>query len=168
MEVFDRAPQISAFAEALLYLSARVDNVVRFIAPALDKGRVVIADRFVDSWIAYWAPVLGPQLGSTARATKWLLDFDNGLRSRGLSVRPNRTFLLIDDPSVATKRAPAKVRSKWENARHLRRVQAVYLDLARRFPGRFRIYDLRERGLRATASTVVEEAAYYIGETVRL
>ncbi len=39
--------------EALLYAAARVQNLKEKIAPALDKGKLVICDRYVDSSLAY-------------------------------------------------------------------------------------------------------------------
>lgn len=42
-----------AEAEALLFAAARADHVQKTIRPALDEGRWVISDRFVDSSLAY-------------------------------------------------------------------------------------------------------------------
>src|SRR6266511_669705 len=55
-DLLDRRNPMAAPAESLLYLAGRVDSVVRTIRPALNKGRIVVADRFLDSWVAYWAP----------------------------------------------------------------------------------------------------------------
>lgn len=43
----------SAEAEALLFAAARADHVAKTIRPALEAGRWVLADRFVDSSLAY-------------------------------------------------------------------------------------------------------------------
>ena len=43
----------SAEAEALLFAAARADHVAKTIRPALDSGRWVICDRFIDSSLAY-------------------------------------------------------------------------------------------------------------------
>ncbi len=165
-EVLDKQTRISGPAEALLYLAGRVDNVIRVIGPALAKGRVVISDRFNDSWIAYWAPVLKDQLGSIKAAIDWLSGIDSLLKSQGLMIRPRRTYLLLDDPEAATLRAPKKPRTKWEDARILIEVQDVYLELARRDVERYRIYDIRNSGLRAATADVVQDATHYIRDRV--
>ena len=50
--------------EALLYAAARRQHLVDVIEPALDAGKIVICDRFVDSSIAYqgYARQIGPDL----------------------------------------------------------------------------------------------------------
>lgn len=57
----DSLLKIGSMAELLLFLSARAQNIEEFIKPALDRGAVVLCDRFNDSTIAYqgWARGLG-------------------------------------------------------------------------------------------------------------
>jgi len=47
------ADRWGARAEALLFAAARADHVDKAILPALDAGKWVICDRFLDSSIAY-------------------------------------------------------------------------------------------------------------------
>lgn len=44
---------MAAMTEALLYAAARAEHVHKVIAPAIEAGKVVLCDRFVDSSIAY-------------------------------------------------------------------------------------------------------------------
>lgn len=159
--VFDRQSRVSAPAEAILFLAGRVDNLMRRIRPALNEGRPVIADRFADSWLAYWVPVLGELFGSSSEALTWMQDLDSWLENLDLP-RPQLTYLLLDDPRTAVKRAPKKPRTKWESAEALERVQQVYLELRRREPKRFRTYDLRDSGLRVVTAQVVLNVAEYV------
>src|SRR5206468_3779612 len=84
----DKTTRMSGEAEAILFLAGRVDNTARKIAPALATGRVVIADRHFDSWIAYWAPRLAARLGSRAAAIDWLNDIERLLRGERVELLP--------------------------------------------------------------------------------
>ena len=44
---------MSPHAEALMYAADRAEHVASVIAPALDRGAIVITDRYVDSSLAY-------------------------------------------------------------------------------------------------------------------
>jgi dTMP kinase len=85
-------------AEALLFAAARSDHVERLIEPALESGKWVISDRFIDSSRAYQGA------GSGLSDAEILALHDIG--SRGLL--PDRTLVLRLDPSEATRRAEAR------------------------------------------------------------
>ncbi len=167
-EFLDKATRLSREAEAMLFLAARLDNTARKIAPALAAGRVVIADRYSDSWIAYWAPRLSDRFGSLKAALDWLRDVRRLLRNKGLELLPRRTYLLLDDPYTALRRAPERSRSKWERAGTLKVVQEVYLALAKQEPTRFNVFDIRGLGIRDTAEEVVQDATDYVAEFLRI
>lgn len=81
-------------AEALLFAAARADHVARRIRPALDAGRWVVCDRFVDSSRAYQ----GGAGGVGDEAVQAL----HAIGSGGL--RPDLTILLTVDPAAALAR----------------------------------------------------------------
>lgn len=84
----------NARAEALLFAAARADHVEKTIRPAVDAGRWVICDRFVDSSIAYQGGADG--LGEEAIRTLHRIGSANYL--------PDRTLLLDMPPAKANIR----------------------------------------------------------------
>lgn len=88
-------------AEALLYAASRAEHVARLVRPALERGAVVITDRYIDSSIAYQgvARGLGPDV--VGEINLWatrsllpdltvLLDVDAGAGLARLSTEPDR------------------------------------------------------------------------------
>ncbi len=92
-------------AEALLFAAARADHVARAILPALDAGRWVICDRFVDSSRAY-------QGGAGALGDAAIMDL-HIIGSRGLM--PDRTILLEVEPAIAAARLAARDGNRADN-----------------------------------------------------
>jgi dTMP kinase len=124
----------SAEAEALLFAAARADHVVRTIRPALAAGRWVIADRFLDSSLAYQGEADG--VGDAAIRCLHVIG------SAGLL--PDRTLLLTLPEAEAAARAAARDRGDADRfgardpAYHARVAQA-FLALAASEPGRVRV-----------------------------
>ena len=58
---------LAPWAEALLFVAARVQALREVVLPALDRGAVVIADRYVDSTLAYQGGGRGLDLDSLRR-----------------------------------------------------------------------------------------------------
>ncbi|WP_338330588.1 dTMP kinase [Commensalibacter sp. Nvir] len=77
---------LSLKAEILAHFSARMDHVDQLIYPALNRGEIVICDRFIDSTLAY-------QGYGLARGDKKILKFIHAL-SNLIDVKPQLTFLL--------------------------------------------------------------------------
>lgn len=114
-------------AEALLFAAARADHVARVIRPALDRGAVVVTDRYVDSSIAYQG--IGRDLGRdqvtelSAWATGGLL--------------PDLTIVLDIDPAIGLSRVDRPDRLEAEPLEWHRRVRQAFVDLATRAPDRY-------------------------------
>jgi dTMP kinase len=122
---------MSAWAEAALFAAARAELVERVIAPALEAGRAVVCDRYIDSSLAYQGIARG--LG-----VERVLDL-NLPAMRGLL--PDRTFLVLVDPATAAARAPSSDRIEREGDDFHRTVDRAYRELATMFPNRIATVD---------------------------
>ena len=94
---------MTAVTEALLYAASRAQHVHDVIAPAVDAGKVVICDRFVDSSIAYQQ--YGRRLGECVRII-------NGYAIDGCM--PDLTFLLKVKPDVGGTRIGSREKDRIE------------------------------------------------------
>ncbi|MEU9731243.1 dTMP kinase [Streptomyces sp. NPDC048002] len=123
---------LSHRAEALLYAADRAEHVDTVVRPALERGAVVISDRYIDSSVAYQGA--GRELSPTeiARINRWA--------TAGLV--PHLTVLLDVDPETARERfteAPDRLES--EPAEFHARVRSGFLTLAAADPGRYLVVD---------------------------
>lgn len=123
---------LSHRAEALLYAADRAEHVDTVVRPALERGAVVISDRYIDSSVAYQGA--GRDLSPTevARINRWA--------TAGLV--PHLTVLLDVEPEAARERfteAPDRLES--EPAEFHARVRAGFLTLAAADPGRYLVVD---------------------------
>ncbi len=122
-------------AEALLFAADRAHHVQTVVRPALERGAVVVQDRYIDSSVAYQGAgrVLDP--GEVRRLSLWA--------TRDLV--PDLTVLFDLDPVVARERI---VRGRGEADRleseadgFQERVREAYLAMADAEPGRFLVLD---------------------------
>jgi dTMP kinase len=97
--LLDSANQdLSPAAELLLYFASRAQNVDQVIRPALDRGEIVLSDRFTDSSLVYQG--FGRGLGADA-----VRDLER-LACRGL--KPDLTILVDVDAESSLARARAR------------------------------------------------------------
>ena len=119
-------------AEALLYAADRAQHVAEVIKPALDDGKVVVSDRFVDSSLAYQGIGRGLGLEEIYRISQW---------GTG-GVMPDLVFFLKLDPEKGLARVPGTPdRLEQEAGDFHKRVGDAYVSLAKRFSDRFVIID---------------------------
>jgi dTMP kinase len=127
----DAAVPLGPEAEALLFAAARAELVARVIRPALDDGRVVVSDRFLDSSLAYQGGARGLGIDEVERI--------NRFATGGLV--PDLTFLLEIDPAEAAARAGESDRFEDEGFALQEAVQDAYERLLASDPGRWRRLD---------------------------
>lgn len=128
----------SAETEILLFTAARRDHLERTIRPALDRGEVVISDRFADSTRVYQG-IAGAEL-------RRLVD---DLHARLIAVEPDLTFILDMAPDAALARSRARLatdaadEARFESlgTAHHARLRDGFRALAQDFPDRCRIVD---------------------------
>ncbi|MEA3043330.1 MAG: dTMP kinase [Sphingomonadales bacterium] len=124
----------TAETEALLFAAARADHVARTIRPALEAGKWVICDRFVDSSLAYQGGAGGVGMAAIAKLHE--------VGSGGLL--PDRT-LLLDLPTFdAGFRTFARDRGHFDRitrkgGSYHDGVDAAFRRLAAQDPRRYRI-----------------------------
>ena len=124
--LLDPGEAIDPAAEALLYAAARAQLVADVIAPALADGAHVVADRFIDSSLAYQgvARGLGVELAQSVSDSA----------TEGL--RPAITLLLRTEPEEGLRRAEGDDRFEREGLDLQEKVAAAYEEIAEREPGR--------------------------------
>jgi dTMP kinase len=120
--------EVGPRAEALLFAAARAQMVDDVIRPALDEGRVVVSDRYVDSSLAYQGAARGLGIEDVAAVNHFATD----------GLMPDVTFLLAIDPDKAAARGAEDDRFEREGADFQRRVHAAYDELAAAEPDRWR------------------------------
>jgi len=122
-------------AEALLYAAARAQLVEELLEPLLQRGILVLLDRFVDSSLAYQGA--GRELG--VEEVRHL----NMFATAGLT--PDRTLLLRIDPALGRARQDERAlqpdRLEREGEGFFARIAAAYDELADEEPERIRAID---------------------------
>ena len=118
--------------EALLYAADRAYHVATVIRPALERGAVVLGDRYIDSSLAYQGAARSLGVDEIASLSAWA--------TQGLY--PSLTFLLDLPPEVgARRRTDAPDRMERESMDFHERVRHEYLRLADAEPERIVVID---------------------------
>lgn len=117
---------LSHRAEALLYAADRAEHVDTVVRPALERGAVVISDRYIDSSVAYQGVSRDLSPTEIARINRWATD----------GLVPHLTVLLDVAPEAARERfteAPDRLES--EPAEFHARVRSGFLTWPPPTPG---------------------------------
>ena len=118
--------------EALLYAADRAHHVATVIRPALERGDVVITDRYLDSSVAYQAGGRALATDEVENLSLWAVE----------GLLPRLTILLDLDPIVGAARltaAPDRLERAGDEFH--RRTRQAFLDRAVQDPGRWLVVD---------------------------
>jgi dTMP kinase len=138
-------------AELLLFAASRAQLVREVIRPALEKGIVVLCDRFLDSTTVYQGVARALDSSDVAAINSFAVG----------ELLPDLTLLLDLDVEEGRRRAASRGepvdRMEQEDAGFYEAVRRGYLDLAREYPGRITLIDasLDEEGVAALISNKV-------------
>ncbi|MDP1808632.1 MAG: dTMP kinase [Actinomycetota bacterium] len=123
-------------AEALLYSASRAQLITQVIKPALDAGKTVLCDRYIDSSLAYQVFARGLDFQTVISINEWATD----------GLMPDLTFLFRISAELGLGRAIGRQadRLEQEGLHFHRMVEAGYEDLAVKYAERFVLIDGRD------------------------
>ena len=100
--------------EALLYAADKAEHVEKVVRPALERGEVVVTDRYVDSTLAYQGAGRALDAAELERVARWATG----------DLRPHLTVLLDVDPAAGLTRFEERDRIEAESIEFHQRVRA--------------------------------------------
>jgi len=125
--------ELSDRTEVLLYAADKAEHVDTVVLPALEQGKVVITDRYVDSALAYQGAGRVQDLVEVERVNRWA--------TRDL--RPHLTVVLDLEPEHGFGRFAERDRIEGESVEFHQRVRAAFLQMAHADPEHYLVLDAR-------------------------
>jgi len=117
--------------EALLYAADKAEHVHAVVMPALDRGEVVITDRYVDSTLAYQGAGRSLDVDDLEFVARWATG----------DLRPHMTVLLDLEPDEGLTRFEDRDRIEGESIEFHRRAREAFLGLADADPDHYLVLD---------------------------
>jgi dTMP kinase len=128
---------IDARCEALIFAAARAAHADQVIAPALERGEVVLTDRYIDSSVAYQGVGRGLGAEKISGLNEWATS----------GLWPDLTIVLDVDPGEGRVRrtggAAAEDRLESEPDEFHRSIRAAFLEMAAAHPERYLVLNAR-------------------------
>ncbi|WP_027862581.1 dTMP kinase [Marmoricola sp. URHB0036] len=120
--------------EALLYAADKAEHIHAVVRPALERGEVVITDRYVDSTLAYQGAGRALDVDELEWVARWATE----------DLRPHLTVLLDLEPSTGLTRFEERDRIEGESLEFHQRVREAFLGLAAADPDHYLVLDARD------------------------
>lgn len=152
--------EMTPVSELLLYNASRAQHIKEIILPAINKGAIVITDRFSDSTVAYQGFGRGIYLK--------LIDFIEGIVTEGL--KPDLTLLLDLDAKIGLMRNKGinkTDRLELENLEFHKRVRDGYLKIAAKEPERIKLIDA-SKSMKVIHRKIISIVMDFIKDSKRL
>ncbi len=142
--------------EALLYAADKSEHIATVVLPALERGEVVITDRYVDSTLAYQGAGRSLDPGELADVARWATG----------DLRPHLTVVLDLAPEAGLGRFSERDRIEGESLAFHQRVRQAFLDLAATSPDHYLVLDARA-DVDDIAAAIHERVAPLLGQASR-
>jgi dTMP kinase len=124
---------LSDRCEALLYAADKAEHVDTVVRPALERGEVVVTDRYVDSTLAYQGAGRALDVEEVEEVARWATG----------DLRPHLTVVLDLEPSAGLGRFEGRDRIEGESLEFHRRVRAAFVAMAAASPEHYLVLDAR-------------------------
>ena len=148
--------RLSHRTEALLYAADKAEHVDTVVQPALDRGEVVITDRYVDTTLAYQGAGRELRVEDVESVARWA--------THGL--RPHLTVVMDVDPREGLGRFEGRDRIEAESLDFHERARRSFLDLAAADPDHYLVLDAR-RPAEDLAAEIAERLAPLLEQAKR-
>jgi dTMP kinase len=148
--------ELSDRTEVLLYAADKAEHVDTVVQPALDRGEVVITDRYVDSTLAYQGAGRALDVAEVERVARWATH----------DLRPHLTVVLDLEPAAGLGRFTCRDRIEGESLEFHQRVREAFLRMAHTDPGHYLVLDAR-RPVDEIAVAVRDRVAPLLAQAVR-
>jgi dTMP kinase len=125
--------EMSPRAEALLYAADKAQHIFSVVKPALQRGAVVVCDRYVDSMLAYQGAGRSLQLTDLEWMARWATE----------DLRPDLTVVLDAELRDGVHAKSQKDRLESAGDVFHERTRQFFLELARRDPEHYVVLDAR-------------------------
>jgi len=148
--------ELSDRTEVLLYAADKAEHVDTVVLPALESGRVVITDRYVDSTLAYQGAGRPLAVADVERVARWATH----------DLRPHLTVVLDLEPAHGLGRFAERDRIEGEGPEFHQRVRTAFLDMAAADPDHYVVLDAR-RPVEEIAEVVWSRVEPLLGQASR-
>lgn len=152
------SPETGALAdktEALLYAADKAEHVESVVRPALERGAVVVTDRYVDSTLAYQGAGRALAVEEVEQVARWATG----------DLRPHLTVVLDLEPQAGLGRFKGRDRIEGESLEFHERVREAFVAMAKADPDHYLVLDARApveqiaAAVRSRLEPLLEQAA---------